>query len=109
MLIILDPVKIQQSNWIGRSHGAEVDFQHYSRAMTCVIYTTRPDTLFGATYMVISPEHPIIEKYEDDLHKLLTKYNLIRKLLLKNLILNVQKSIKIKLAYNYRVYVLSIQ
>ena len=56
-----DRVKAQQKNWIGRSTGAEVDFTTTTGDILTV-YTTRPDTLFGATYMVISPEHPIIEK-----------------------------------------------
>ncbi len=56
-----DRVKAQQKNWIGRSTGAEVDFTTTTDD-TLTVYTTRPDTLFGATYMVISPEHPIIEK-----------------------------------------------
>ena len=55
-------VKAQQKNWIGRSTGAEVDFET-SAGDKLTIYTTRPDTLFGATYMVISPEHPLIEKW----------------------------------------------
>lgn len=59
-----DRVKAQQKNWIGRSKGAEVDFTT-SLGDTLTVYTTRPDTLFGATYMVISPEHPLIEKYAD--------------------------------------------
>ena len=54
-------VKAQQKNWIGKSTGAEVDFTT-TTGDTLTVYTTRPDTLFGATYMVISPEHPIIEK-----------------------------------------------
>ena len=57
-------VKTQQKNWIGRSEGAEVDFET-SAGETLTVYTTRPDTLFGATYMVISPEHPLIEKHKD--------------------------------------------
>ena len=58
----IDRVKIQQKNWIGRSTGAEVKFPTtLGEALT--VYTTRPDTLFGATYMVISPEHPDIEKW----------------------------------------------
>lgn len=55
-------VKAQQKNWIGRSTGAEVDFTA-STGDKLTIYTTRPDTLFGATYMVISPEHPFLEKW----------------------------------------------
>lgn len=60
-LDFLDKIKIQQKNWIGRSEGAEVDFKISEFDKTLKIYTTRPDTLFGATYMVISPEHPILE------------------------------------------------
>lgn len=57
-------VKTQQKNWIGRSYGAEVDFKT-STGDVLTVYTTRPDTLFGATYMVISPEHPMIEKWQN--------------------------------------------
>ena len=57
----VERVKIQQKNWIGRSTGAEVDFKTTTDD-TLTVYTTRPDTLFGATYMVISPEHPMIEE-----------------------------------------------
>ena len=59
-----DRVKAQQKNWIGRSNGAEVDFTT-TTGDTLTIYTTRADTLYGATYMVISPEHPMIEKWAD--------------------------------------------
>ena len=59
-----DRVKAQQKNWIGRSKGAEVDFTT-TTGDTLKIYTTRADTLYGATYMVISPEHPMIEKWSD--------------------------------------------
>ncbi|HQB66794.1 MAG: leucine--tRNA ligase [Bacteroidota bacterium] len=52
-------VKDMQRNWIGKSHGAEVDFCIPASGSTLRVYTTRPDTLFGATYMVISPEHPM--------------------------------------------------
>lgn len=62
----IDRVKTQQRNWIGRSTGAEVDFGT-TLGDTLTVYTTRPDTLFGATYMVISPEHPYIEKWADKL------------------------------------------
>ena len=60
----IDRVKVQQRNWIGRSEGAEVDFA-LSTGDKLRVYTTRPDTLFGATYMVISPEHPLIEQHKD--------------------------------------------
>ncbi len=61
-----DRVKAQQRNWIGRSTGAEVDFTTTTGDIL-TIYTTRADTLYGATYMVISPEHPLIEKWADKL------------------------------------------
>ena len=59
-----DRVKAQQKNWIGKSTGAEVDF-NTTEGDKLTVYTTRCDTLFGATYMVISPEHPCIEKWND--------------------------------------------
>ena len=62
----IERVKVQQRNWIGRSTGAEVDFKT-TEGDTLTVYTTRPDTLFGATYMVISPEHPAIEQWADKL------------------------------------------
>ena len=58
----LDQVKLMQKNWIGRSEGANVIFSIEGHPQTLEIYTTRPDTLFGATYMVLSPEHPLAEK-----------------------------------------------
>ena len=61
-----DKIKTAQTNWIGRSTGAEVYFGT-TLGDTLTIYTTRPDTLFGATYMVISPEHPLIEKWAEKL------------------------------------------
>ena len=61
----LDKIKAQQINWIGRSEGAEVKFKIANLDKTLTVYTTRPDTLFGATYMVVAPEHPIIEELKD--------------------------------------------
>ncbi len=63
----IEKVKVSQKNWIGRSEGAEVDFRLTGKDDVLRVYTTRPDTLFGATYMVISPEHPLIDKYKDEL------------------------------------------
>ena len=58
-------IRAQQENWIGRSTGAFVNFNIAGTDDFLRIYTTRPDTMFGATFMVIAPEHPIIEKYRD--------------------------------------------
>ena len=63
----IEKVKISQKNWIGRSTGAEVDFAIKGKEDKLRVYTTRCDTLFGATYMVVSPEHPLIDKYKDEL------------------------------------------
>ena len=63
----LEKIKIQQKNWIGRSEGAEVKFKIKDADDFITVYTTRPDTLFGATYMVLSPEHEYIEKYKDQI------------------------------------------
>ncbi len=63
----IEKVKVSQKNWIGRSEGAEVDFQLTGKEEKLRIYTTRPDTLFGATYMVLSPEHPYIDKYRHEI------------------------------------------
>ena len=56
-----------QKNWIGKSQGAEVDFTLTGKDEKLRIYTTRPDTLFGVTYMVVSPEHPVLDKYKDEI------------------------------------------
>ena len=63
----IERVKVSQKNWIGRSTGAEVDFQIKGKEDKLRIYTTRCDTLFGATYMVVSPEHPLLDKYKDEI------------------------------------------
>ena len=62
----INRVKIQQKNWIGRSEGLEVDFK-ITTGDTMTVYTTRADTLFGVTYMVMSPEHPLLEKWKDQI------------------------------------------
>ena len=58
-----DRIKIEQENWIGRSEGAFIDFKLKQKDDKFTVFTTRPDTLFGAMFMVIAPEHPLIEKY----------------------------------------------
>ncbi len=63
----IERVKVSQKNWIGKSQGAEVDFALTGKEEKLRIYTTRPDTLFGATYMVVSPEHPLIDKYKNEI------------------------------------------
>ncbi len=68
-LDFIERVKTQEINWIGRSEGAEVDFKA-TTGDVIKVFTTRPDTLFGATYMVISPEHALIEKWSDKLNNL---------------------------------------
>jgi leucyl-tRNA synthetase len=57
-----DSLKEMQRNWIGRSEGAEVAFKLADHSESITVFTTRPDTLFGATYMVLSPEHKLVEK-----------------------------------------------
>ena len=63
----IERVKVSQKNWIGKSQGAEVDFSIKGKEDKLRVYTTRCDTLFGVTYMVVTPEHPIIDKYKDEL------------------------------------------
>ena len=63
----IERVKVSQKNWIGRSTGAEVDFRIKDTEEKLRIYTTRCDTLFGVTYMVVSPEHPYLDKYKDQI------------------------------------------
>ena len=63
-----DRIKAQQINWIGRSKGANVDFNIKDTDHKLTVYTTRPDTIFGVTYMVISPEHPILNEYKDKIN-----------------------------------------
>lgn len=66
----LEKIKTQQKNWIGRSEGAEVKFKIANQDKELLVYTTRPDTLFGATYMVVAPEHPIIQELENQITNL---------------------------------------
>ena len=63
-----DRIKAQQINWIGRSKGCNVDFKIKNSDEKLTVYTTRPDTIFGVTYMVISPEHPILDKYKEKIN-----------------------------------------
>lgn len=61
-----ESIKIMQRNWIGKSEGAEVDFEVLDSAHNIKVFTTRPDTLWGATYMVVAPEHPIVHDITTD-------------------------------------------
>ncbi|MDE5583549.1 MAG: leucine--tRNA ligase [Ruminococcus sp.] len=63
----LPNVKLQQQNWIGKSTGAFVNFTIKENGEKLKVYTTRPDTLYGVTFMVIAPEHPIIQQYRDSI------------------------------------------
>ncbi len=63
----VEKIKVSQKNWIGKSTGAEVDFKIAGKDDKLRVYTTRCDTLFGATYMVVSPEHPMLDKYQSDI------------------------------------------
>ncbi|MBR4346352.1 MAG: leucine--tRNA ligase [Oscillospiraceae bacterium] len=66
----LPNIRLQQENWIGKSTGAFVNFRIKEFDEALRIYTTRPDTLFGVTFMVIAPEHPIIDKYRDSIRNI---------------------------------------
>ncbi|MFI3260340.1 MAG: leucine--tRNA ligase [bacterium] len=63
----IDRVKNAQVNWIGKSVGAEVDFKIENAEEKITVFTTRPDTLYGATFMVLSPEHSILERYKNQI------------------------------------------
>lgn len=63
----VEKIAVSQKNWIGKSKGAEVDFPIAGKEDKLRVYTTRCDTLFGATYMVVSPEHPILDKYKAEI------------------------------------------
>ncbi len=65
-----DNIKQQQQHWIGKSTGAFVNFKLDNEQESLRVYTTRPDTLFGVTFMVIAPEHPLIDKYADQIRNM---------------------------------------
>lgn len=71
-----DRVKKMQANWIGKSEGAEITFRVDGSNETITVYTTRPDTLFGATYMVLAPEHPVVPQIWSDTQKDKVEYYL---------------------------------
>jgi leucyl-tRNA synthetase len=60
-------VRLEQENWIGRSYGAEIGFKLKDKEDKLTVYTTRPDTIYGVTYMAIAPEHPILDKYKEEI------------------------------------------
>lgn len=64
-----ESIKEMQRNWIGRSEGADVYFKIVGADKTLTVFTTRPDTLYGATYMVVAPEHPILDELVSELYK----------------------------------------
>src|SRR5205823_10761584 len=64
-----EKVRTMQANWIGRSSGVEVDFPVEGQPEPMSIYTTRPDTLFGVTFMVLAPEHPLVHKVTTPEHR----------------------------------------
>ncbi len=66
----LSRIKTEQENWIGKSEGAEVYFPIKGTDTKLNVFTTRPDTLFGATFMVIAPEHPLLETYKDQINNI---------------------------------------
>ena len=66
----LDKIKAQQIHWIGKSEGAEVNFKLAGLDYELTVFTTRADTLFGATYMVVSPEHPFIDKFASQIENM---------------------------------------
>ena len=65
-----EKIKTAQINWIGKSTGAEVDFTIKGTDEKLTVYTTRPDTLYGVTFMVIAPEHPYIDLYSGLIHNM---------------------------------------
>lgn len=69
-LDFLPRIKLEQENWIGRSYGAEINFKVSGTDEILSVFTTRPDTLYGATFMVIAPEHPLLAQYADRINNL---------------------------------------
>lgn len=104
-LDFIERVKTQEINWIGRSYGAEVDFQT-SAGDKLTVYTTRPDTLFGATYMVVAPEHALVTAWKDKLKNYAQVENVALRRR-KSLILSVPNSSATKPAFVSTEYMLS--
>ncbi|MDP2629628.1 MAG: class I tRNA ligase family protein [Candidatus Harrisonbacteria bacterium] len=69
-LDFLPEIKTQQRNWIGKSEGAEIEFRIKDQHKNITVFTTRADTLFGATYVVLAPEHPLVHELEDQIENL---------------------------------------
>ncbi|PIZ95400.1 MAG: leucine--tRNA ligase [Candidatus Magasanikbacteria bacterium CG_4_10_14_0_2_um_filter_33_14] len=80
----IERAKVQQQNWIGKSEGASVEFKIKNSELKITVFTTRPDTLFGATYMVLSPEHVLVEKLKDKINNFADVEDYINKAKLKS-------------------------
>lgn len=93
----LPNIKLQQQNWIGKSTGAFVNFKIKEQDEQLKIYTTRPDTLYGVTFMVIAPEHPIIQKYRNSIANIAV-LTLIRQSVQRRANLRELSSLRIKQA-----------
>ncbi|MFW5780330.1 MAG: leucine--tRNA ligase [Bacillota bacterium] len=67
-----EKIKVEQKNWIGKSHGADVKFKitDNNNDFQLIVYTTRPDTIYGATFIVVSPEHPMIENFSNSIENI---------------------------------------
>ncbi len=80
----LDKIKTQQVNWIGKSEGVELEFKIKNQKSKIKVFTTRPDTLFGATYMVLTPEHELVEQLKNQIENLLEVKKYIKEANKKN-------------------------
>jgi leucyl-tRNA synthetase len=96
-----EKVKLMQKNWIGKSEGCEIDFITDYKNLKIKIFTTRPDTIFGASFVAIAPDHPFTESFKDD-----KEFKNFKNLALKNLGTESSLSTNEKLGYKTPFYVL---